>query len=143
MPQGLPCELAALESGRSGDYPQHNPLDLIERDLVAATIIELRRARALVHCHLLRMVEEVAVLKTDRDAGRDRTCPSVEGWLPLRLWIIRLFHPCRSSTIANTLLASERWHRKPQPSVLGSICERLHSNMSGWPRELRMLRGKP
>ena len=45
-------------------------LDLIERDLVVAAIIELGRARALVRRHLLRVFEQTAVEQIDGDAGR-------------------------------------------------------------------------
>ena len=50
---------------------QHDPLDLIERDLVVATIVELGCPRALMRGHLLRVFEEPAIREIDRDAG----CP--------------------------------------------------------------------
>jgi hypothetical protein len=46
-----------------------NPLDLIERDFVAAPVVEAGRARALVIGHLLRDLELAPVLEVSRDAG--------------------------------------------------------------------------
>ncbi len=40
---------------------KHDPLDLIERDLVVAPIIELGCAGALVRRHLLRIFEQPAI----------------------------------------------------------------------------------
>ncbi len=40
---------------------QHNFLDLIERNLVATAVVELRRPRAFVRGHLLGMFEKPAV----------------------------------------------------------------------------------
>jgi len=37
------------------------PLDLLQRDLVARAVIELRRTRAFVRCHRLRVFERAAV----------------------------------------------------------------------------------
>jgi hypothetical protein len=48
---------------------QHNPLDLIERNLIIATVIKLRRGRAFVRDHLLRILQKSAVEQTDGDAG--------------------------------------------------------------------------
>ena len=48
---------------------EHDLLNLIERDLVVAPIIELGRARALMRGHLLRMFEQPAIREIDRDAG--------------------------------------------------------------------------
>ena len=48
---------------------QHNPLDLLERDLVIAPIVELGRARAFMRGHLLRVFEETAVHQLDGDPG--------------------------------------------------------------------------
>src|ERR1700751_1862843 len=49
---------------------QHNPLHLIERDLVVTAILKLGRARALMRRHLLGVLEEAAVEQIDGDAGR-------------------------------------------------------------------------
>jgi len=49
---------------------QNDLLDLIERDLIAAPIVELRSARAFVRRHLLGVFEESAVFEVDGDAGR-------------------------------------------------------------------------
>jgi hypothetical protein len=48
---------------------QDNPLDLVERDLVVAAVVELGRACALVRGHLLGVLEEAAVEQIDGDAG--------------------------------------------------------------------------
>src|SRR5271154_531390 len=48
---------------------QNNALDLIERDLVVAPIVELGRACALVCCHLLGVFEQAAIKQIDGDAG--------------------------------------------------------------------------
>src|SRR5690349_16146847 len=47
-----------------------NPLDLIERDLVAGPVVELRRARTLMRSHRLRVFERAAGLEIGRNAGR-------------------------------------------------------------------------
>src|ERR1700735_4811414 len=49
---------------------QYYPLDLIERDLIVAPIIEFRRARALMRCHLLRVLQKSTIEQIDGDAGR-------------------------------------------------------------------------
>ena len=49
---------------------QHNLLDLIERDLIVAAIIEFCRARTLVRRHLLRVLEQPAVFEIHGNAGR-------------------------------------------------------------------------
>ena len=48
---------------------QNNTLDLIERDLVVAAVVELGRARAFVRGHLLGVLEEAAVEQIDGDPG--------------------------------------------------------------------------
>jgi predicted transcriptional regulator len=50
------------------DDVQHNPLNLIERVLILAAIVELRRPRALMRRYLLRVLEEAAVLLPSRRA---------------------------------------------------------------------------
>ena len=47
-----------------------NALDLIKRNVIAGAVIELRGARALVCCHLQRVLKRSTVLEIDRDAGR-------------------------------------------------------------------------
>src|SRR5437588_12715898 len=47
-----------------------NPLDLVERDLIAGAFVKLRGARALVRGHDLRVFERTAGLKVGRDTGR-------------------------------------------------------------------------
>jgi hypothetical protein len=49
----------------------HNPRDLIERDLVVAPIIEFRRPCAFVRRHLLSVFEKASILQVDGDAS----CP--------------------------------------------------------------------
>jgi hypothetical protein len=51
---------------------QHDFLDLIERDLVAAPVIEFCRPRAFVPRHLLSVFKEAAVLEIDGNPGRKR-----------------------------------------------------------------------
>ena len=51
---------------------ENDPLDLIERDLIVAPIVELGRARALVRRHLLRVFQQPAVEQIDGDAGRPK-----------------------------------------------------------------------
>src|SRR5271169_2715288 len=48
----------------------HNPLDLIEAELVAPAIVELRRARRGVVRHRRGLFQRAAVLEIGRDAGR-------------------------------------------------------------------------
>src|SRR5271169_6112787 len=50
---------------------QHNPFDLIKRDLVVATIVELGRAGALMRRHLLGIFEQPPIEQINRDPG----CP--------------------------------------------------------------------
>src|SRR5207245_1900338 len=57
-------------NGKDRRLLQNNPLDLIERDLVVAAIVELGRARAFVRSHLLRVLDETAIDQIDGDAGR-------------------------------------------------------------------------
>src|SRR5207249_1624562 len=47
-----------------------NPLDFIERDLVARSIVKLRRARALVRRHFLRILQRAAGLEIGGNAHR-------------------------------------------------------------------------
>ncbi len=51
---------------------QYNPLDLIERDLIIAPIVELGRSRAFVRRHLLRVFEQPAVEQIDGDPRRPK-----------------------------------------------------------------------
>ena len=51
---------------------QNDALDLVERDLIVAAIVELGRARALMRRHLLGVLEETAVEQIDGDAGRPK-----------------------------------------------------------------------
>src|SRR4051812_7305309 len=51
-------------------YSQHNFLNLIKSDLIVPPIIQFRRPRALMVCHLLRVLEETAILQIDGDPGR-------------------------------------------------------------------------
>ena len=48
----------------------HNPLYLIERDVVAGPIIKLRRARAFMRGHRLRVFQRAAGFEIGGDAGR-------------------------------------------------------------------------
>ena len=45
-----------------------NPLDLIQRNLIAGAIIELGRTRAFMRCHGLRVFERAAGFEIGRDA---------------------------------------------------------------------------
>jgi len=47
----------------------HDPLDLIERDLVAGAIVELRRARAFVRRHQLSILQGPAVVEIGGNPG--------------------------------------------------------------------------
>ena len=49
---------------------QNNSFDLIERDLIVASVIELCRARAFVRRHLLGVFQQPAVEQIDGDPGR-------------------------------------------------------------------------
>jgi hypothetical protein len=51
------------------DLSNHDPLDLIERDLIVAPVIEAGGARALMVGHLLRDFELAAVAQVFGDAG--------------------------------------------------------------------------
>src|ERR1700730_16416346 len=51
----------------------HNPFDLIEAQLVAPAIVELRRARRGVVRHRGGLLERPAVLQIGRDPGRPET----------------------------------------------------------------------
>jgi hypothetical protein len=58
-------------------YPLNcNPFDLIERDLIASAIVELRRARAFVRGHGLRVLERSAGLEIGRDTRRAKCMTS-------------------------------------------------------------------
>jgi len=48
---------------------QNNALDLIERDLVVAAVVEHGRAGAFMRRHLLGVLEQAAVEQIDGDAG--------------------------------------------------------------------------
>ena len=63
---------AEVRGGRRRRKPNSNrhPLDLVERHLVAAAIVELRRARRGVVRHRGGLFERAAVLKIGRDPGR-------------------------------------------------------------------------
>jgi hypothetical protein len=61
---------------------QNNPLDLVERDLIAAAIIKLGRARALMRRHLLGVLKERAVEQIDGDAGRPEAVAAEPGEEP-------------------------------------------------------------
>jgi hypothetical protein len=60
------------EQGRRGARRPLNcdPLDLIERDLIAGAVVELGRARAFVCCHGLGILERAAGLEIGGNAGR-------------------------------------------------------------------------
>src|SRR5262249_58793239 len=45
-------------------------LDLVERDRIAGTVVELGRARAFVRRHALRMFERATGIQIGRDPGR-------------------------------------------------------------------------
>jgi hypothetical protein len=47
----------------------HNPLDLIERDLIAASVIEAGSPGRLMGDHLLGDLQPAAVLEVGRDSG--------------------------------------------------------------------------
>src|SRR5271168_5028882 len=56
---------------------KHDPLHLIEGDLVVAPVVELGGARALVRRHLLRVFEQAAVEQIDGDPRRsERMTPN-------------------------------------------------------------------
>jgi len=59
------------ERTRHRTRSDRNPLDLIERDLSAGTVIELGGARAFMRRHRLGVFERAAGFKVSRDAG----CP--------------------------------------------------------------------
>ena len=63
-----------------------NALDLAEGNLTVAAIVELRRARALMRRHLLRVLEEATIEQIDGDARRREA-----GALPSWLWTLRVF----------------------------------------------------
>src|SRR5260221_321279 len=48
----------------------HDPLDLIEADLIAPAIVELCRARRRVVCHRCRLLKCPPVLEVSGDPGR-------------------------------------------------------------------------
>jgi hypothetical protein len=50
----------------------HNPLDLVERDLIAGVILELRRARTFVRRHRLSILQSAAVFKAGGDSCRPK-----------------------------------------------------------------------
>ena len=54
---------------RRACFSNCNPLDLVERDLVAGAVVELGRARRLVRRDLLRVLQRAAVLEVGGDAG--------------------------------------------------------------------------
>jgi hypothetical protein len=56
----------------------HDPLDLIEAELVASTIVELRRARGGVVRHRRGLFECTALL----ELGRDASCPETVTVIP-------------------------------------------------------------
>jgi hypothetical protein len=51
-------------------FLKNNSLNLIERNLVVAAVVELGRARALMDGHLLGVFEQTAIEKIDSNAGR-------------------------------------------------------------------------
>lgn len=51
-------------------FLNRDPLDLIERNLIAGAVIELGRARAFVRGHGLSMLKRTTVRKVSGDAGR-------------------------------------------------------------------------
>ena len=56
-----PCE--GLESAQKRQPLDHNPLDLIEAELVASAIVKLRRARRRVVRHRGGLFERAAILE--------------------------------------------------------------------------------
>ena len=58
---------------------EDNPLDLIERDLIVAMMVEPLRTRALVRRHLLCVFQEPAVKQIDGDAGRPERVAAERG----------------------------------------------------------------
>jgi len=63
------CLPAYAERGYSPDRSNRDPLDFIERDLIAGAVVELGRARALVRRHDLGVFERAADLEIRGDAG--------------------------------------------------------------------------
>jgi hypothetical protein len=61
----------------------HNPLDLIERDYVGRSIVELRRPRALMRGHCLSVLERFASFKIGGDPCSTKGVPADFG---LQAW---------------------------------------------------------
>ena len=65
------AEPSHLVGGASGDCRLNiDPLDFIERDLVAGAVVKLGRARAFVRGHGLRVFERAAGFEIGADASR-------------------------------------------------------------------------
>jgi len=54
-------------------YLNHDPLDLIEADLVAPPVVELRGTRRRMVSHRRGLFERAAVLQVGGDPGRSKT----------------------------------------------------------------------
>ena len=58
-----------MSGGQNHRGLDHDPLNFIEGDLIAGSVIELGRLRRLVSGDLLRLLDGAAVLQVGGDAG--------------------------------------------------------------------------
>ena len=63
-------------------FLDHDPLDLIEADLIAPTVVELRRARRGVVRHRRGLFQRSAILEVSRDPCRPETVVAELGFDP-------------------------------------------------------------
>jgi hypothetical protein len=93
---------------------QNDPLDLVERYLIVAAIVELCHARSLVRRHLLGVFEEAAVQQIDGDAGpavRDGRFDARDLVFPERLGSTTILGTATSSsTLSNCSTRDAGWN---------------------------------
>src|SRR5262249_28214767 len=111
MPFGPP---PCLEEGRGEGPSDRNPLDLIERDLIAGTVIELGCARAFARGHGLRIFQRATGIEIRSNARR---AENVAAELALQAGL------CRAP--ANHLIGVHSMHRpvRQHPGPAGRRAE--------------------
>jgi hypothetical protein len=99
-----------LDSARALTTLQYDPLDLIERDLVVAAIIQLGGARALMRGHLLSIFQQAAVEKVDGDPGRAEraTFGSIESYFPQNAYAFMCYGPTYRHCGMNCVFPKEK-----------------------------------
>lgn len=62
----MPAELLLIYRRDGGSVSNQDPLNLVERDLVARAVVQFCRPRRLMGCNLLRVFESPVAMHTKR-----------------------------------------------------------------------------